>query len=63
MHDYSLGFISNQDLFDHTLNTVAQFRTAITLNDFMKNIVDPIKLTFDSHVYRKRVDACNLPWL
>ena len=56
MKDYSLGFVSNQDLFEHTLNTVKQFRTTITLNDFIKNIVDPIKLTFDSYVYRKSVD-------
>jgi len=53
---YGLSFISDSDLVAHTLETVKQFRTGMTLHEFNKNIVDPIKLTFDTHVYRRTVE-------
>lgn len=56
MRKYGLSFITDSDLYEHTLNTVKQFRTVITLSDFNKNIVDPIKLTFDAHVYKKSIE-------
>lgn len=51
MKDYNLGFISNEDIFNHVKNTVLQYSTNISLKDFNKNIIDPIKLTFDAKVY------------
>lgn len=53
IHNYNLGFISNEDIFTHVANTVRTYRTSINLNDFNSNIIDPIKLTFDSKIYGK----------
>ena len=53
METYNLGFISNRDLFDHVKDTVEKYRFKIDLKKFNKNLVDPIKLTFDSKVYGK----------
>ncbi|NLM25973.1 MAG: Eco47II family restriction endonuclease [Firmicutes bacterium] len=53
MRDYNLGFISNEDLFNHVKETVEKYRFSITLAEFNKNLIDPIKLTFDAKVYGK----------
>lgn len=53
MKNYNLNFISNENLFDHVKETVLKYRFQINLQEFNKNIVDPIKLTFDSKVYKK----------
>lgn len=53
MRDYNLGFISNEDIYHHVKETVNSYRREITLDQFNENIVDPIKLTFDSKVYGK----------
>jgi len=53
MNHYSLTFISNEDLFNHVKETVLKYRFKIDLKEFNKNLVDPIKLTFDSKVYQK----------
>lgn len=53
---YRLRFISDADLYDHTKETVKRFRTGMTLEQFKSNIVDPIKMTFDTHVYGKSVE-------
>ena len=50
---YNLGFISDEDILTHTVDTIRQYRSQITLKDFNQNIIDPIKLTFDSKVYGK----------
>ncbi|MGI5868716.1 MAG: Eco47II family restriction endonuclease [Kiritimatiellia bacterium] len=55
-NQYKLSFISDADLKKHTLETVSQFRTSMTLAEFQKNIVDPIKLAFDAHVYGQSID-------
>jgi hypothetical protein len=55
MQDYALSFISNEDLFFHTKETVEKYRFAINLAQFNKNLIDPIKLTFDSKVYNKTI--------
>lgn len=55
MHNYNLGFISNQDIYEHVKSTVESYRREITLTQFNENIVDPIKLTFDSKVYGKSI--------
>lgn len=56
MRDYQLGFISNETIFNHVKQTVELYRTHINLREFNKNIIDPIKLTFDAKVYGKTLD-------
>lgn len=51
MNNYNLGFISDEDIYNHVRNTVMQYRRSINLADFNKNLVDPIKLTFDAKIY------------
>ena len=51
MRDDSLGFISNDDIYNHVKETVEQYRTIIDLQEFNRNLIDPIKLTFDAKVY------------
>lgn len=55
MKKYGLNFITDTNLFEHTLDTVKKYRFGINLKAFNKNIVDPIKLTFDSKIYKKDV--------
>lgn len=54
---YNLGFISDDDIYQHVLNTVQLYRTTINLKEFNSNIVDPIKLTFDSKIYGKSLES------
>lgn len=56
MRDYNLSFIDNQTLFNHVKETVLKYRFSIDLKEFNKNLVDPIKLTFDSKVYSKTME-------
>ncbi|MCM1517420.1 MAG: Eco47II family restriction endonuclease [Pseudoflavonifractor sp.] len=53
MRSYNLGFISDEAIYEHVRNTVESYRREITLSQFNENIVDPIKLTFDSKIYDK----------
>ncbi len=55
MRNYGLNFISDLDLFNHTKKTVDKYRFKIDLKKFNKNLIDPIKLTFDSKVYRQDI--------
>lgn len=52
---YNLNFISDNDLFEHVKITVEQYSSKINLKEFNKNIVDPIKLTFDKIIYNKSI--------
>lgn len=52
---YKLSFIGDDEIKEHTLTTVSRFRTGMTLAEFRKNIIDPIKLTFDAHVYQRSI--------
>ena len=54
--DYGLSFITNEDIFNHVKNTVENYRFSINLKEFNKNIVDPIKLTFDAKIYGKTME-------
>ena len=56
MTNYNLSFIDDQILYDHVKTTVLKYRFNINLNDFNKNIIDPIKLTFDSGVYNHGIE-------
>lgn len=52
---YNLTFISDIDLLNHVKQTVKEYSFVIDLKKFNKNIVDPIKLTFDKLIYKKTI--------
>jgi len=56
-HTYNLGFISDDTIFNHVMETVKLYRTKMNLKEFNRNIVDPIKMTFDAKVYGKTIEA------
>lgn len=53
--NYNLNFISDINIFNHVKETVEKYRFKIDLKKFNKNLIDPIKLTFDSKIYKKTV--------
>lgn len=56
---WNLDFISKEDFKTHVSNTIKTYDEtlkSINLNSFNSNIIDPIKLTFDSKVYRKTIE-------
>ncbi len=55
-NNYNLSFISDDDLYSHVKETVEKYRFSIDLKKFNKNLIDPIKLTFDSKVYDKSLE-------
>ena len=55
MTPYTLGFISDEAIYNNVKETVESYRREITLLQFNEHIVDPIKLTFDSIVYDKTI--------
>ena len=57
MGKYWLDFISDENLYNHVKNTVLKYRFDINLAKFNDNLIDPIKLTFDSKVYNKTIEA------
>jgi hypothetical protein len=50
---YNLGFITDEDLYNHVKTTVGSYRFEMNLETFNLNLIDPIKLTFDSIVYQQ----------
>lgn len=50
---YGLSFISDIDLYEHVKKTVEEYSFEIDLKKFNQNIIDPIKLTFDTIVYNQ----------
>ncbi len=56
MRNYNLGFISDENIFNHVRATVLKYSAAIDLKEFNKNIIDPIKLTFDAKVYGRTME-------
>jgi hypothetical protein len=56
LRNYNLGFISDEDLYNHTKKIVEKYRFYIDLDMFNKNLIDPIKLTFDSKVYNRNIE-------
>ncbi len=56
MRNYKLGFISDKNIFKHVKETVQQYSASINLKEFNKNIIDPIKLTFDAKVYGRTME-------
>lgn len=55
MKKYNLGFVTDKDIYEHVKATVLQYRRSINLKEFNKNIIDPIKLTFDSKIYGQTI--------
>lgn len=55
MRNYKLGFVQDADIYNHVKATVLQYRRSINLKEFNKNIIDPIKLTFDSKIYGQTI--------
>ncbi len=56
---WNIDFISREDFKAHVSNTIKTYDDTlkcINLAKFNSNIVDPIKLTFDSKVYRKNIE-------
>ena len=54
MRNYNLGFIDDETIYNHVKETAMLYRSKILdLKEFNKNIIDPIKLTFDAKVYGK----------
>ena len=56
MRMWNLNFITREDLKNHIKNTISTYEKTldgIDLSKFNSNIVDPIKMVFDSKVYRK----------
>ena len=56
---WELDFISKEDFKNHVANTIKTYDNtlkAIDLKAFNSNIIDPIKLTFDSKVYKKSLE-------
>jgi len=53
---YGLGFISDDDLVKHVKETISKYRFSINLEQFNKNLIDPVKLSFDSKVYGKSIE-------
>jgi len=56
MNNYNLSFITDENLFNHVKETIEKYRFQITLQEFSKNLIDPIKLTFDAKVYGKSIE-------
>lgn len=50
---YNLSFITDEDLYNHTKETVDKYRFNIDLQSFNRNLIDPIKLSFDSIIYQR----------
>ena len=56
MREYNLSFIDNINLFNHVKETIEKYRFKIDLKEFNKNLIDPIKLTFDAKIYGKSIE-------
>lgn len=56
---WDLDFITREDFKKHVANTIKTYNNtlkSINLQSFNDNIIDPIKLTFDSKVYKKTIE-------
>lgn len=54
MRRYDLGFISDEVIYSHVKDTVMHYSSHMDLKKFYKNIVDPIKQTFDQKRWRNK---------
>lgn len=56
MQSYHLNFITDDDLYHHVQDTVRKYRFKIDFKTLNENLLDPIKLTFDSAIYQGGCD-------
>jgi len=57
MSTYGLSFIEDAVLFKHVKDTVTKYKFRIKdLKEFNSNLIDPIKLTFDSKIYNQTME-------
>lgn len=56
MAKYGLDFLDEACFVELVRVTALRFRTAINLEEFNRNIVDPIKVGFDSRIYGRTVE-------
>lgn len=60
MSDYYISFIAQADFENHVAETIVKYtetvEKSINLKKFNKNIIDPIKLTFDKSVFKKTIE-------
>ena len=56
MRDYNLGFIRNEMIYEVVKKTISRYSLAMDLKSFNRNLIDPVKLTFDLKVYNKNWD-------
>lgn len=50
---YNLGFLEDKVIYNYVRETVLKYSIGIDLASFNRNIIDPIKLTFDAKIYGK----------
>lgn len=58
-NEWEINFISKLHFKEHVLQTIEKYSDnlkSIDLSKFNSNIIDPVKLTFDSKVYRKSLE-------
>jgi len=55
-NDYGLDFVSSTDLYNHVFETVSSYSFKMNLKEFNSNLIDPVKLTFDSIVYSQGIE-------
>lgn len=55
MRIYNLGFIPDNDIYNHVKDTFMQYQRSIGLKRFNKSHIDPVKLTFDSKMYNQSI--------
>jgi hypothetical protein len=57
--NYCLPFIKQEDFENHVAQTIKKYSESlksINLKKFNKNIIDPIKLTFDKALFKKEIE-------
>ena len=52
MQKYNLGFIHDDEFFNHVKEMVERLTESMDLEKFSKNIIDPIKMTVEMHTYQ-----------
>lgn len=57
---YGLAFINDDDLYHHVRSTILKYRFKIDFKKLNENLIDPIKITFDSFVYHDNCDNASL---
>lgn len=56
MTKYNLSFIEDDKILEHVKDTVKKYSFSMDLKKFNKNIIDPIKMTFDAKIYKYSID-------